>query len=300
MPKTFTSNVFSSSYKDDFKDSDNYHRILFNSGRALQAREITQLQTIIQEEIGRFGRNIFKEGAAVNPGGPTCTNDYEFIKLNVLTYALPADPQTLVGTTLTGPTGIQVRVLEFVAAENSDPATLYVQYINTSSGDSGEEPIRLSAGDVMTNTGASISLQVANAVGTELPVGRGCKFGNSEGDFFTRGHFVFAKAQHIILSKYNRYPTATVGFKVTEDIVTVADTEDLYDNQGATPNLSSPGADRYRIQLTLINKADITEDENFVYYADVVDGVVVDQVTGTDDYNKNQRNDGNKNGRRVW
>ena len=68
MPKTFTESVFSSTYKDDFIDSDNYHRILFNSGRALQARELTQLQTIIQEEIARFGRNIFKEGASVNPG----------------------------------------------------------------------------------------------------------------------------------------------------------------------------------------------------------------------------------------
>ena len=67
MPKTFTESVFSSTYKDDFIDSDNYHRILFNSGRALQARELTQLQTIIQEEIARFGRNIFKEGASVNP-----------------------------------------------------------------------------------------------------------------------------------------------------------------------------------------------------------------------------------------
>ena len=68
MPKTFSESVFSSTYKDDFIDSDNYHRILFNSGRALQARELTQLQTIIQEEIARFGRNIFKEGASVNPG----------------------------------------------------------------------------------------------------------------------------------------------------------------------------------------------------------------------------------------
>ena len=81
MPTTFTSNVFSSTYKDDFLDSDNYHRILFNSGRALQARELTQMQTIIQEEIARFGRNIFKDGAAVNPGGPSLNNDYEFVKL---------------------------------------------------------------------------------------------------------------------------------------------------------------------------------------------------------------------------
>ena len=49
---TNLSNVtFSNVYKDDFADSDNYHRILFNSGKALQARELTQMQTIIQKEI---------------------------------------------------------------------------------------------------------------------------------------------------------------------------------------------------------------------------------------------------------
>ena len=64
---TFTKNSFETTYKDDFIDSDNYHRILFNSGRALQARELTQMQTIIQEEVARFGRNVFKEGACVNP-----------------------------------------------------------------------------------------------------------------------------------------------------------------------------------------------------------------------------------------
>ena len=63
MAKAFTENSFSSTYKDDFIDSDNYHRILFNSGRALQARELIQMQTIIQEEVARFGRNIFKDGA---------------------------------------------------------------------------------------------------------------------------------------------------------------------------------------------------------------------------------------------
>ena len=109
---------------------------------------------------------------------------------------------------------------------------------------------------------------------------------NGSGDFFARGHFVFAKAQKILLSKYTRFPTKVVGFKITEDIVTSADDNALFDNQGAVPNLSSPGADRYRIQLTLTTKDQIASDENFVYYCDVVDGNIVDQVTGADQYNK--------------
>ena len=43
MATDLTQNTFSSTYKDDWDKNDNYHRILFNSGRALQARELTQL-----------------------------------------------------------------------------------------------------------------------------------------------------------------------------------------------------------------------------------------------------------------
>ena len=132
MATTYTQNLFETTYKDDFKDSDNYHRILFNSGRALQARELTQMQTIIQKELERFGRNIFKEGASVNPGGQTLNNNYEFIKLDTSTYALPTTTTVLeqmVGDTFTGQTSnIKVKVLEVVAATGADPATLFVTY----------------------------------------------------------------------------------------------------------------------------------------------------------------------------
>jgi hypothetical protein len=282
MANTFSENSFSTTYKDDFIDSDNYHRVLFNSGRALQARELTQMQTIIQEEIGRFGRNIFKEGASVNPGGPTINNNYEFVKLNTSSNTLPTDTTTLVGTEFTGQTsGVKARVLQVVTAEGSDPATLYVQYTDTSAATPGANPIRMSAGEDINNGSDTLTVQSAAPA-----VGRGSKVANGAGDFFVRGHFVFVKPQELILSKYTRNPTKTVGFKITEDIVTVADDTALYDNQGATPNLSSPGADRYRITLTLTTQDQVANDENFVYYCDIVDGQILDQVSGTEDYNK--------------
>ena len=282
MANTFTENSFTTTYKDDFTDSDNYHRVLFNSGRALQARELTQMQTIIQEEIGRFGRNIFKDGASVNPGGPTINNNYEFIKLNTSSNTLPTDTTTLVGTEFTGQTsGVKARVLQVVAAEGSDPATLYVQYTDTSSGTSSANPIRMSAGEDINNGSDTLTVQSAAPA-----VGRGSKISSAAGDFFVRGHFVFVKPQELILSKYDRNPSEVIGFKITEDIVTVADDTALYDNQGATPNLSSPGADRYRITLTLTTEDALAADENFVYYCDIVDGQILDQVSGTEDYNK--------------
>ena len=96
MPNIFNKNTFATTYKDDFVDSANYHRILFNSGRALQARELTQMQTITQTEIGRLGKHLFNQGAAVNPGSVNVNNAYEFVKLQDAT--LPAG--TFVGNTL--------------------------------------------------------------------------------------------------------------------------------------------------------------------------------------------------------
>ena len=134
MAQTFTSEIFSSTYRDDFKDSDNYHRVLFNSGRALQARELTQLQTIIQKEMSRLGKHLFKEGAAINPGGVTVNTEYEFVKLDTTVNQLPATITDLVGVEFTSAGSISFRVLEVVAATGLDPATLYVAYTNTSAG----------------------------------------------------------------------------------------------------------------------------------------------------------------------
>ena len=126
MTTSFTKNIFASTYKDDWTDSANYHKILFNSGKALQARELTQLQTISQAEISRLGSHIFKQGAAVNPGGVTVNNAYEFIKLS------GALPSGTVGITFTASTGnIQFEVLEALDATDTDPATVYVKYVNT-------------------------------------------------------------------------------------------------------------------------------------------------------------------------
>ena len=62
MATNLIQTTFSTEYKDDYRDSDNYHRILFNSGRALQARELTQSQTIIQSELARVGSFLFNSG----------------------------------------------------------------------------------------------------------------------------------------------------------------------------------------------------------------------------------------------
>ena len=294
MATTYTQNLFETTYKDDFKDSDNYHRILFNSGRALQARELTQMQTIIQKEIERFGRNIFKEGASVNPGGQTLNTSYEYVKLDTSTYALPTGVTTLqqmVGDTFTGQTSnIKIKVLEVVAATGSDPATLYVTYTDTLGGTSGSAPVRMTPGENIVSTN-SVTLTVQSTNTTANPaVGKGARISVSEGSFFVQGHFVHVKPQSLVIGKYTDTPTAVVGFKVVQDVVSVSDDQDLYDNQGATLNTSAPGADRYRISLNLTTQDTIGPTENFVYFCRVINGNIFDVVTGRDEYNRIEDN----------
>ena len=76
-----TTNFNVTPYYDDFDEDKNFYRILFQPGRAVQARELTQSQTIIQKEIERLGSNIFLDGGAVTGGNLTVNNKVEFIKL---------------------------------------------------------------------------------------------------------------------------------------------------------------------------------------------------------------------------
>ena len=282
MPNIFNKNTFATTYKDDWVDSANYHRILFNSGRALQARELTQMQTITQAEIGRLGKHLFNQGAAVNPGSVNVNNTYEFVKLQ--DASLPSGQW--VGTNLiSGTNSIGMEVLEAIDAEGSDPPTLFVRYTSTTGGTAGTTPVRVSASETLTGGPATVQVQTTDTIANPC-TGVGTKVSIAEGDFFAINRFVFAKAQSMILSKYTGDPDATIGFKVQEDIITTADTFDLFDNQGVSPNTSSPGADRYRIQLVIANQADLDSDENFCYVAKIRDGAIATQVTGIEDYNK--------------
>tara|TARA_B100001057_G_scaffold115372_1_gene113903 strand:+ start:1553 stop:6796 length:5244 start_codon:yes stop_codon:yes gene_type:complete len=287
MANKFTDKIFSDTYKDDYRDSDNYYRILFNSGRALQARELTQMQTIIQKEIERFGRNIYKEGASVNPGGPTLNTRYEFIKLDTGTNTLPADLSTIVNDEFIGQTsGFKFIVLEAVRAIGTDPATLYVRYTDTLNATANfNKSQKVSAGEDIVGTVSNTTLTVQTTdTTTNAATGFGSRISIDRGDFFTQGHFVFAEKQSKIISKYTSLPTATVGFKIQQDIVSSADAAALYDNQGATPNTSAPGADRYRIRLILATQDEIDSDENFVYFCRVINGNIFDVVTGNNQF----------------
>lgn len=292
MSIKYTKEIEADVYRDDYDPDKGFHKVLFKGRTALQARELNQLQTIIQEEIKRFGRNIFKEGAALQSPGIAINNKNRFVKLNTDPtdggVLLPSDPTILVNRLFKGQTsGVTVKVIDVVPSENSDPATIYVKYTNTLTGTTGTQSVSVDPGEELLEVDGSNVLMVQTTDTVNDPAtGYGTKITVGGAEFFAAGHFVLAPLQTIILSKYTQSGTKVVGFRVDQEIITVNDDDTLYDNQGNLPNYTAPGADRYRINLVLTTEDQIQSDETFIYLARVENGVIVESVTGYDQYNK--------------
>ena len=282
----FTDKTFKETYRDFYKAEDGYHRVLFNSGRALQARELIESQTILHEEISRFGRNIFKEGALVSPGGATVDTSIEYIRLDT-TSALDFNT---VGEVFTSESGLEFKVLEVVvstAEENPDPTTLYVQYTDTINVVDDTKAARVLAEETLTCTSNSqYSTLTVAADSTIKAAGRGTKAYFAAGDFFVEGHFVFMEGGSSFIDKYSHIPNADIGFRIEQKVITVDTDEDLYDNQGEVPDITAPGADRYQIKLIPTTRDQVADEDNFVFIARVVEGTITREVNTFDSYNR--------------
>ena len=77
-----TQSIFNiSPYYDDFDESKNFLRMLFRPGYAVQARELTQAQTILQNQVDRFGSHMCEDGSKVLGAGVT-TRPVSFLRVH--------------------------------------------------------------------------------------------------------------------------------------------------------------------------------------------------------------------------
>ena len=278
MATNLTKTTFLTQYNDDYRDSDHYHRILFNNGRALQARELTQSQTIIQKEVERLAKFVLTEGAIINNAGTLASGSDAFSYTYIKVTSLPTGHATLVGSTIndgdlyatvkaTIPDASQDVIMVRMGAGKaggSTPAT------DTSA------PKKFAAGSVLSSSLGNITIEnISDAVGSGSIVE--CPAFST----YAAGHLINVEAQTLVLDKFSSTPTKTVGFKVTQQIITAADNVALYDNSGATPNLTSPGADRLKITLTLTTKDTITSGETFYSMYEVKNGRVLNTAKTT-------------------
>ncbi len=258
-------------YYDDYDPRKNYHRILFKPGKAVQARELTQLQTILQKQIEKFGKHIFKDGTIVLGGSYNIDTKVSYVKIKDydIDGVLIDDVKGYIGHSFTGAnTGAVATV--FDASDGRDftesPKTLFVGY--TSSGTSGENSLFETNEVLQANVGMLVVSNTANSVGTSSI------FTIQEGTLFVKDHFVNFPRLSIILDKYSNNPTLKVCFDVEEYIVDYSHDTTLLD-PALGSNYSAPGADRYSIKLTLKTIGiDDEPDENTVELLVLRDGII--------------------------
>lgn len=276
MADTVIQNTFKNVYRDDYRDSDNYYQILFNSGRALQQRELNQLQTILNQDQRTSSQRTFREGAAALGGEIRVDNKADFIKLDTTVNALPTNYESLEGEVFEeSVSGIRLRVYKVLPAASGDPATIYVTYIDNNNISGGSTSIRATPGRTLIGetSGTTLTIQTTNTTANPA-IGYGCIGFVNSGKFFINGHFVFSTSQDVVLDKYDTYPTDSIGFIVSESIVTAIDNENLYDNSGVNLNRASPGADRYKISLSFTKGTDVLANQYYIKLGEVVEGKI--------------------------
>lgn len=267
-----TINFNTQPYFDDYDETKNFHRVLFKPGVAVQARELTQLQTILQKQIERFGRHFFEEGSMVIPGQATIDTNIGYVKL---VSASVIDPDSFVGTEITGGTsGVKARVVTYSPVSGSDPITFFVKYVDSGTSTTSAT---FSAGETLTGTSGSVTVAASSATGD------GSIASIAEGVYFVKGNFVRVEPATIVLDKYSNQPTYRIGLLLDEQLVTVFDDASLQDNATGAYNYAAPGADRYKISATLSKlSVDSTLDQDFVELIRIENGEVKSQVRATE------------------
>jgi hypothetical protein len=282
-------------YFDDFNANNDYHKVLFKPGTPVQARELTTLQSILQNQINKFGQHFFKEGAKVIPGNTGYTQLYYCVQLQNTFLGVPVEAYVsqLIGTKITGQTsGVSAVVDKVLFSRDSERGnlTLYINYLNSSTQNNATQTF--SDGESLTSNTAIASGLLGNssiAVGQPFAVtiannstAIGSAFNITDGVYFIRGNFVNVKTETLILDQYNNRSSYRIGLFVNEQIINSDIDESLNDNSQGFNNYAAPGADRVKISTSLIKKnLNDYDDNNFIELATISDGALRSQKTTT-------------------
>jgi len=280
-------------YYDDFDEAKKFLQVLFKPGFALQARELTQLQTILNNQLGRFGDHIFEDGDVVQGAGIT-ERKVKFIRIDP-EKSTTFDIDDLIGFELEYTHTVQN---SFVPESEQDPlvgqnttvSARVIHGLNTTDTDGYKilfiEVIKGTLDDsVAFNSGTSqitstnpllnVSLTVASdstfGIGTIPHTGESILISIEQGIFYTDGFFVLNDAQTIpVFEEENGVRafnpedrTVSVGFNINRETISPETDQSLRDPSQGSYNYNAPGADRYRINLVISQIPYIFDEQGY-------------------------------------
>jgi len=256
MPK-LTQNFNISPYFDDFSEDNEFYRVLFRPGFSVQARELNQIQSIIHNQIEKLGDINFQNGSRVFGGELTLNTKINSLTVKVEYLGEEIDVNNFIGRTIQGQTSLAKA--EVVAASlytNQDNNTLMINYFGQTLFLDGEVINTIDDGVSYFAVVTDLNDGIANAetLITNNSSKNGSVVGINEGIFYLGGYFLFVPTQNIILDKFSSFPTYRIGLEIDERIINSVQDTSLLDNALGYPNLSAPGANRYKITLDLVKK----------------------------------------------
>lgn len=268
-------------YFDDFDKNKNYQRVLFKPGTPIQSRELTTLQSILQNQIERFGQHVFKDGAVVIPGQVGYDLQYSAVLIQPLISGIEVENlrEDLVGKTLRGvSSNVKAKVINTISASESEKSSLtfYVKYVSSGNSVNNVQLTKFTNNEILVDENNN---QVAVTAVQNATSYTGSVAYITPGVYFIRGFFVQVSEQSVILDQYSNFPSYKIGLSITESIVTAEEDTTLYDNSVGSSNFTAPGADRLKIGTTLVTQdINFSQDSTFIELLRLDSGKIIKMV----------------------
>ena len=280
-----------SPYYDDFDKNDNFHKVLFRPGFSIQARELTTLQSILQNQVERHGAHVFKEGSIVIPGQVSYSTNFHTLQLATTfanedvvaaSFYNATNPVIITGSL----SGVKAKVIGFAEATTTTQPILYLQYISVGTDNATaffNNSENITANTTITHT-TSYAANIASATTFDLFAAQiGSAVTIQEGVYYIRGHFVRCGTETLVLSINNTIQSGRIGFNITETLVTPETDATLTDNATGSNNYAAKGAHRLKIALNLVKlDVDSVADSNFVELMRLDTGTQVSAARSTE------------------
>ena len=298
-------NLNSSPYYDDFDPQKNYHRVLFKPGVAVQARELTQLQTVLSDQLSQLGSFNLKEGAVIS-GCEQKIENFSFVK--ILDNDASEDPianadlasydnAILVGST----TGLRARIIthktgQITVSDTINTKAFYIVYIDENGQNADlttNQYKRFEQGETLTVESVNADIKgntfvtQTTASGTfgkrDFYAGIAPHLTMSPGIIYALGNFIRTKNLSVFIDSFSPYTDKKIGFLVNQTVKQASSDGSLYDNARGTFNEGAPGADRLQNTVSLISyNRDSSPADNYFQIATYSNGKITRANIETD------------------
>jgi len=237
-----------SPYFDDFDETKNYLRILFNPSRAVQARELTQVQTILQGQIRHFSKHIFADGTPILGSKISVNDKRTYISVtgdtvnDLIDNLVDSDPAL---------TGV------YIADESDVTNKAYIDSIDTVNGriyyttHSGSVDVAAvfsayTSTDVLIPDTSMVVDTKHNYITANI----------TDGLVYLGGSFVIVSENEADVNLDDTTGKYYIGYRFTDSLVESDDDSTLLDPASGSYNYNAPGADRYKGECVLTSYLD--------------------------------------------